>query len=808
MPDGRTHPDEYVVDLRNPLKRIQVFEEMGASDDAVHTAIDSRRQMINAANWTLATEDKTPNGQEILQFVEDNLYPHLDKLLRLLGGGALQYGFGAVEPVFQWANSPIVASISRGKIVRATSKAGPRRIYLAKIAHLRQRSVETFNISETGDLREVWQYVYNGVRFARVKIPAEKLLIWTYNQQGDDNWGLPPTRHVYKAWTFKTQLERLNILSFDRFGTGIPVAEEGEGWSEAERTRLASFLKAFRSGDGSFVIHPQGGKISILSATGQIQMAGLEWVKAYNVAIATAFLTQQDQIAGQEHGSRATVATFYEHLEGIVQADCEELANLINNGLIVPLVNWNFGPQDIYPMFAPSQRVRAGAGVGQIVQQLVSAGIIHARPEDEVFMRDVTGLPVVALETLQGEQATRDAQAAQAQAAQAAAAKTGAGADADPSVTPIDTKRPVTMPKDPAPKTKVAASRALALIGTPAPGAPDPAVPGQTSYRNAVFTAWEHGILRPDVLTRDLDLQTTRLAGEVQDVLQLIDASLTDQVVTLAAQGAPALAAGIKGIACPDELRGKLITVMRAAANRARDYGSQAVRNEIERQLGPSGIGPQRGPSAYARRALSATADDASADVSIEDQRLQAEVESAAADEIDRREQSARNAALTILAQAAGATGSDLASVASTAAKAALVGLSTARTEQNVEGVVNVAFGVGRAEEADAIHEAATGGAGGDDRSGLRDANGAPIDIVAKVYSAVMDMGTCDECAKWDGAEFPIDHPEDYTGVQCPNPRCAGGYDQCRCVWIYVTSTESIPLAPASKGPLPVRGAQ
>lgn len=79
------------------------------------------------------------------------------------------------------------------------------------------------------------------------------------------------------------------------------------------------------------------------------------------------------------------------------------------------------------------------------------------------------------------------------------------------------------------------------------------------------------------------------------------------------------------------------------------------------------------------------------------------------------------------------------------------------------------------------------------------------MDLVGKVYSAVMDMGTCDECAKWDGAEFPIDYPEDYTGVQAPNPRCAGSYKRCRCVWIYLTSREQVPLVPASKGPQPIR---
>jgi hypothetical protein len=180
------------------------------------------------------------------------------------------------------------------------------------------------------------------------------------------------------------------------------------------------------------------------------------------------------------------------------------------------------------------------------------------------------------------------------------------------------------------------------------------------------------------------------------------------------------------------------------------------------------------------------------------DLHLAAEVDRAVEDEIDRREQSARTAVLTALAQAAGANPSDLASVVSTAAAAALLGLSTGRTEQNVQGVVNVGFGIGRTDAASAIAD------GGDNRSGLVDANGVAINLVTKIYSAVMDGGTCEECAKWDGGHFPIDYPEDYTGVQCPNPRCAGGYAKCRCVWIYVTDLESAPSVPASKGPLPL----
>jgi hypothetical protein len=801
---GWTVPDDYVKDLADPCKRMLIFEEMRASDDAVHTAIEARRQEINGANWLLSTEDQTPLGTEILEFCEDNVYPQLDRLLRLLGGGGIQYGFGCIEPVYAWNDEPFVTSIARGKIKRAT-KAGGRRIYLRKIAHIRQVAVGTFQIDPSeGDLQSIQQWVFDGRNFRRVEIPADKVLLWVYDQQGDDYFGVPPTRHCYKAWTFKQQLERLNLLSFDKFGVGTPIASEPEGGlTEPERARLALYLKNWRAGEAEYVIHPYGASIDIKSGDGKTVMSSLEWVRAYNLAIAKTYLTQQTELGSTETGARALGETFYEQLGGIVQADCEDLANLINNRLIVPLVKWNFGAQETYPTFAPSQRVRAGSGVATVLKSLVDAGAVHVRPEDEAYLRDVFELPPVAIEDLRQEKDLRDVAAA-------ALAKQKADALANPNGPPAPGEQPPPKPAAPpiATRRETRSARTLAAVRTElAAGAPDPAEPG-TSYRTPDFTTWEASILRPDVLARDLDLQATRLTGEVQDVLQQIDAELERQVQRIAEMGAAALASSVRTIAVPDGMRAQLRQVMLAAAGRARDYGDKAVRSEIKRQIGPEGIGPTRAPAyipmPFYRRAIARIRELVGAEPGAvdpdeaRDLHLEAEVDRAVEDELDRREQSARTAVLTALAQAAGANPSDLASVVSTAAAAALLGLSMGRTEQNVQGVVNVGFGIGRADAASAI------GDGGDNRSGLVDANGVAINLVTKIYSAVMDGGTCEECGKWDGGHFPIDYPEDYTGVQCPNPRCAGGYAKCRCVWIYVTDLESAPSVPASKGPLPL----
>jgi hypothetical protein len=807
-PTGETTPDDYAREMADPIRRMEIFEEMRGSDHAVNSAIDARRQEINAANWVLATEDKSDLGTQILEFVEDNVYPVLDDLLRWLGEGGLQYGFGAVEPVYVWADRPVAGSITRGKI-RRPARSNMRGIYLAKLAHLRQPSVQTFKISQTGDLEYVVQYAFNGATYRRVEIPGEKLLLWTYDRQGDDRWGVPPARHCVKAWTFKSQIEKLNLLHIDRFGVGLPVVEEGEGWSQADRDRMATFLKAWRSGGGNFLMHPSGGAITVVSDDGKTTLSMLEWVKYYDLAIAKTYLTQSSELGSTQTGSRAVGQTMVEQLGSLVQADCEELGSLINERLIKQLVDWNFGPQEFYPAFTPSARVRANSQLVAMAKPLYDIGMLHARPEDEVYVRDALELPSVDLGVLQQEQSTRDAAAAAAAEAAKAAADAAASQPADQSGNNNPSSTPTPL--------KIAASREHGHLHqlTLAEGAPAPAMRG-TSYRTPDLTQWESGIVKPDVLVRDLDLATARTAGEVTDVLREIDENLATQAAALGAKGAAELAAGVRNMAVPDRLRRKLRAVLLDAAERARTYGTQAVHNEIQRQIGPEGIGPQRdgwypstmeAPSLYARmvagiRALVAGSDEPSP----RDVHLEAEVDRAVEEEIDRREGSVRSSILTALAQAAGATAAVLGTIVSTASKAALIGLSTGRTQANVQGVVNVGFGVGRSDAAEAIAAPAAGGAGGG-RSGLKDSEGNDVGLIGKVYSAVMDLGTCDECAKWDGAEFPIDYPEDYTGVQAPNPRCSGGYSRCRCIWVYLTSKESIPLVPAAKGPEPVRQA-
>jgi hypothetical protein len=224
-PDGITYPDDYVDKLRNPITRMQIFEEMG-NDDAVHTGVDARRQEICAANWSLTTEDKSTSATQILEYCEDTVYPFLDDILRLLGGGAMQYGFGALEPVLQWSNAPIVSSISRGRTTRATRTGGGERIYLRKLAHIRQPGVWTFTIAGPKDPTARCRAICS--RCASTYSTASRSTSATFpprrpalvvQQAGRRLLGRAADAALLQGYTFKQQIERLNLLHLDKFAS-------------------------------------------------------------------------------------------------------------------------------------------------------------------------------------------------------------------------------------------------------------------------------------------------------------------------------------------------------------------------------------------------------------------------------------------------------------------------------------------------------------------------------------------------------------------------------------------------------------
>jgi hypothetical protein len=417
-------------------------------------------------------------------------------------------------------------------------------------------------------------------------------------------------------------------------------------------------------------------------------------VRYYNLAIAKTYLTQQTELGSTETGARALGEVFYDQMGGIVQADCEALANLINNALIVPLVRYNFGEQEFYPTFAPSQRVRAGSGVASVLSQLITSKAIHPRPEDEAYLRDVFELPTSSSRRSRTSRTARDAQAA----AIAAAGPNGDG-NGPPAAAEGSPAVRIAAHVDVAPRR--ARRRELAMARRIRPCLARRRIARPSTRRGSTASSARRAHARSRHADVAHDQRGARCAAPDRCRAHAPgrvarrpwrSCALRRRARHRRARQAPQAAARVLFTAAHARARRTA-----ASPSSTRSSGSSAQRDRPAAR--PAACIPTRDRLVAGARARRQYDDETSP----ADLHLAAEVDRAVEEEIDRREQSARSAALTALAQAAGAIASVLAPVASTAAKAGLIGLSTGRTQSNVEGVVNVGFGIGRSETAQSI---------------------------------------------------------------------------------------------------------
>ena len=77
------------------------------------------------------------------------------------------------------------------------------------------------------------QYGYRGGRYLNVTLPAEKIALFTYNQEGANFWGTALLRYMYPHWYVKSNLYRMDSIACERNALGIPDAEHAEDAPEA-----------------------------------------------------------------------------------------------------------------------------------------------------------------------------------------------------------------------------------------------------------------------------------------------------------------------------------------------------------------------------------------------------------------------------------------------------------------------------------------------------------------------------------------------------------------------------------------------
>lgn len=274
--------------------------------------------------------------------------------------------------------------------------------HLAKLAWRPPRTISAINVAKDGGLVSIEQHGRAGVT-GGVKIPVNRLVAFVHEREGSNWLGESILRAAYKMWILKDRVLRIQALTAERNGLGLPVFTVGtppEGgtfdevvkWLEDEVQRGLKLVKEARAGDAAGISLAPGSGFDFKGVQGKLPDTEGP-IRYYDEQIARAVLAHFLNL-GTETGSWALGSTFANFFTDSLNAIAQDVAAIYQQHVIEDLVDANWGPNEPAPRLIPATIGEQQPMTAEAIRALIDCGAIVADEPLEAWLRERLGAPV------------------------------------------------------------------------------------------------------------------------------------------------------------------------------------------------------------------------------------------------------------------------------------------------------------------------------------------------------------------------------------------------------------------------------
>jgi len=379
---------EYNAQLEG-LTAIRTYEKMRRSDAQVAATLLACELPIRAAHWDVHPGSDNAQDREIAQFVRDNLF------------GGLEYiSPGGVTVSQCWddvlRNALLMLAFGAAAHEEVYAVDG-RRIRLARLAPRLPITFYRWLMDTDGEtLLALNQYGYRNGNFESVEIPADRLAIFTFNQEGANFFGRAMLRPAYMHWYIKHQLYRIDAIAGERNGLGVPTIEQGPSAAREDREAAEKWVTQLAAHEKTGVSLPSGWKFSLKGVEGNVRDL-YNSIQHHNIEIsrtALAFFMNLG-LGARAGGNRALGESQSDFFFLAVQATGDHLARTLSATAIKRLVDYNWAGVERYPVLSVSNlRARSFDQVLDTLARLAQTGVVAPFPELAQYICHELGLPL------------------------------------------------------------------------------------------------------------------------------------------------------------------------------------------------------------------------------------------------------------------------------------------------------------------------------------------------------------------------------------------------------------------------------
>ena len=363
---GQITTDEFNVALKG-TNGAKTYDKMRRTDAQVNATLKVIELPIRAATWTIEAED-----DKVREFLEEQFFKRLsfDRILEhiLL---MLPFGFEVMEKVYE---------LDGGKM------------WLRKLAHRAQTTIWRWDVDENDELAGVVQQARKGGSLETLKIPVEKLVVFSHAQEGNNFEGISILRSAYKHWFIKDNLYRIDAIAHERFGIGIPKATAPESYTPDDKTAMENALKNYKAGEKAYFFIPPGWEVDIMGANSNARYDPLPTIGHHDEMISRNVLAQFLNLGTTQTGSRSLGESMQDLFMFSIKAIGDQIQEGLNLQVVAPLLELNFPNAEGRIRYADLD-TRPMKEVAETLKALVDSGIVKPDADLEDWARDVTDLP-------------------------------------------------------------------------------------------------------------------------------------------------------------------------------------------------------------------------------------------------------------------------------------------------------------------------------------------------------------------------------------------------------------------------------
>ena len=350
--------EEFMPQLRYP-RAGEIYKEMADNDAVIGSVLYLAEMLIRGTKWETKPASQDKADIEAAKFLEECMNDMesswADTICSILS--MFVYGFSVHEIVYKVRRGPMETN------PKYKSKYTDCRIGWRKLPIRAQSSIKEWEFNEYGDVTACIQSCEP--TFKDVRIPAEKMLHFTTRNVNGNPEGKSLLRNCYRAWYFKKFLEELEGIGMERDLAGLPVLTTPEGIDlynddiegmTALRTRAEELVANIRNDASAGVVLSHGWDLKLLSSGSSRAVDINTAINRWDSRIAMTLLSDIVMMGGSQSGSYALADTKTSLLSAALQAQLENIADIINSKAVPVLFMMNdFKDITEYPKVVPGR---------------------------------------------------------------------------------------------------------------------------------------------------------------------------------------------------------------------------------------------------------------------------------------------------------------------------------------------------------------------------------------------------------------------------------------------------------------------